>query len=108
MGVQLILQIVSLENWKERVHLKTCVNIRGWYWSGFYGILSEWILTVHASGECWTILQWTVSFSEYLDKLSNQCHPRKHCTLDVYSFMISSVLFSSGVHFLLSSTHHLN
>jgi hypothetical protein len=29
MGVQLILQIVSLENWKERVHLKTCVNIRG-------------------------------------------------------------------------------
>jgi hypothetical protein len=86
MGVQLILQIFSLENWKERFHLKTCVNIGGWYWSGFYGILSEWILTVLASGECWTILQWTVSsihFSEYLDKLSNQRHPRKHCTVDV-------------------------
>jgi hypothetical protein len=29
MGVQLILQIFSLENWKERFHLKTCVNIGG-------------------------------------------------------------------------------
>jgi hypothetical protein len=36
---------------------------------------------------------------EYLDKLSNHWHLRKYCVLDVFSVMISSVLFFSDVLF---------
>ena len=37
---------------------------------------------------------------EYLDKLSNHWHRRTYRILCVFSFMISSVLFFSDVHFL--------
>ena len=44
---------------------------------------------------------------EYLDKLSNHCDSRKYCILNVYGFMISTVLYFSDVYFLFRFTQHL-
>jgi len=41
---------------------------------------------------------------EYLDKLSNHWHLRKYCVPDLFSVMVSSVLFFSEVNFFKLNT----
>ena len=51
---------------------------------------------------------WVSQYSaEYVDKPSNHWHLRKYRILDVFSFMVSSLLFFIAVHFS-SFTQHLN
>jgi len=52
-------------------------------------------------------LLYTHKIEECLDKLSNHWHLREYCVLDVFSVMISNVLFFGDVLFFPSFTQHL-
>jgi len=69
-----------------------------------FDYLCFWRVLIDILMNCVMNCKFSKILGNVLIKLSNHWHPRQYCVLDVYSFMISSVLCYSDVHFLFSFT----
>jgi len=89
-----------LENGKETFHAEGLkdnneVGFNKLYQNGFWLFMFGY----SHSDELCNKLYFPYNCREYPDQLSNHWHHGNYCIIDVYSFMVTGVLFFSGVHF---------